>query len=200
MIRFIIFTLLSAVVLSGCMQNKDEALPREDTKQSDRIVQVKDSNPHKQKRLSNQEIADHLSHVASDVPSVSDAASVVAGPYAVVAIDVDKDLDRSRVGTIKYSVIEALQHDPYGKSAVVVADGDILERVRRMGDKIAQGYPIQGIIDELSAIVGRYMPELPPAENRPKERDQNKDVIPKEEKQELDQKEKDQSNDHKQKD
>lgn len=98
----------------------------------------------------------------------------MAGPYAVVGIDVDKDLDRSRVGSIKYAVLEALQKDPYGKTAVVVADGDVVERIRSMSDKAGQGYPVQGFVDELSAIVGRYMPDFPINEDRPKERDQNK--------------------------
>ncbi|WP_217585716.1 YhcN/YlaJ family sporulation lipoprotein [Lentibacillus saliphilus] len=200
MIRLMVLSLM-IIVGAGCSQQEDEAIPKEEANNNDRIVQVKDSNPNQQKkRASNRDIADHLSHVASDIPNVSDAAAIVAGPYAVVAIDVDKDLDRSRVGTIKYSVTEALQHDPYGKTAVVIADGDIVERLRRMGNKIAQGYPIQGIIDELSAIVGRYMPELPPNQNRPTDPDQNKDVIPKDQRDKLDNIEKEQSNDHKQND
>src|SRR5699024_11699221 len=73
--------------------------------------------------------ADHLANVAGDVPNVKDATAVVAGPYAVVGIDVDKDLDRSRVGTIKYSVTEALQHDPYGKRS----------EERRVGKEIRYG-------------------------------------------------------------
>src|SRR5699024_2933310 len=107
-----------------------------------------------------------------------DATAVVAGPYAVVGIDVDKDLDRSRVGTIKYSETEALQHDPYGKTAEIVADADVMERLRGMGNKFSKGQPCQGVVYELSAIVGRYMTDFPINEDQPRKPDQNKDVIP----------------------
>ncbi|TFJ94525.1 YhcN/YlaJ family sporulation lipoprotein [Lentibacillus salicampi] len=194
LLRLGILSFLCFTLLVGCQQNQEEQSLPDETGNNDRFIQVEDSNPVKQQNLSNTEIASHLANVASDVPDVQDAASVVAGPYAVVGIDVDKDLDRSRVGTIKYSVLEALQKDPYGKTAVVVADGDVVERIRSMGDKIAQGYPVQGFIDELSAIVGRYMPDFPINEDRPDEGDQNKKSIPKDKEQQLDDVEENQSN------
>lgn len=169
---------VSLLLLFGCQNdNADHALPSEKQDPNDRIINVKNSAPVEDKNFSNEEIANHLAHVAADVPQVHDAAAIVVGPYAVVGIDVDKDLDRSRVGTIKYSVTEALQHDRYGRTAVVVADGDVMERIRHMNDKIRQGYPIQGVVDEVAAIVGRYMPDFPPPENQPEEPDQNKDSI-----------------------
>ncbi|SFD83274.1 sporulation lipoprotein, YhcN/YlaJ family [Lentibacillus persicus] len=196
LLRFIILSFLSMALLIGCQQNdKEQSLP-EETEENGRLMQVEDSDPVEQQRLSNTEIAAHLSNVAADVPDVKNATSVVAGPYAVVGIDVDQDLDRSRVGSIKYTVLEALQKDPYGKTAVVVADGDVVERIRSMADKMAQGYPVQGVVDELSAIVGRYMPDFPINEDRPKEGDQNKESIPEEDEQKLDDIEEEQSNHH----
>ncbi|WP_099157955.1 YhcN/YlaJ family sporulation lipoprotein [Virgibacillus ndiopensis] len=189
-----------AIVLLGCLlfavgcqqENQDNALPDEGT--NNRFLQVENSDPTQQQNLTNRQLADHLAKIASDVPNVHDSAAVVAGPYAVVAIDVDKDLDRSRVGTIKYSVLEALQHDPYGKTAVVVADADVMERIRGMSNKINQGHPVQGVVDELSAIVGRYMPDFPISEDQPDEPDQNKEVIPKKDEKKLDDIQEDQSN------
>lgn len=185
-----IFCLLIAV---GCQQNDDNSLG---TKEQDnnQFVQVKNSDPTKKLNLSNSEIATHLAKIANDVPNINDATAVVAGPYAVVGIDVDKDLDRSRVGTIKYAVIEVLQHDPYGKTAVVVADADVVERIRGMSNKIKQGHPVHGIVDELAAIVGRYMPDFPISEDQPREPDQNKEVIPEKDKQKLDDIQEEQSN------
>ncbi len=190
---FLCASILSlGLVLIGCQQ--EESLP--DQENQDPTIQVENSDPGdgQQKNYTNQEIADHLASLAADVPNVNDASSVVAGPYAVVGIDVDKDLDRSRVSTIKYSVAEALHHDPYGKTAVVIADADGMERIRHMADKIQQGHPVQGFVDELSAVVGRYMPEIPINDDQPEEPDQNKEVIPKKDQQELDDIEKDQSN------
>ncbi|MBC5635835.1 YhcN/YlaJ family sporulation lipoprotein [Ornithinibacillus sp. BX22] len=192
---------LCFLFLLGCGQNdEDRALPSEREDPNDRIINVKNSAPREEYDFSNEQIADHLAHVASDVPEVDDAVAIVVGPYAVVGIDVDKELDMSRVGTIKYSVIEALQHDPYGRTAVVVADADITERIRRMNDKIAQGYPVQGIVDEVAAIVGRYMPDFPTPEHRPEEPNQNQQIInDDEERQKMDDIVDEQSNNHKEK-
>src|SRR5690625_7317626 len=121
-------------------------------------MQIENSQPNQNPPIENDQISNHLAGVANNVPNVNNATAIVAGPYAVVAIDVDKELDRSRVGTIEYSVSEALQHDPYGKTAVVVADADDTERICSMTPKMQDGYSVQGIIDELSAIVGLYMP------------------------------------------
>ncbi len=190
--RIGILLFVSLFLIAGCQQqDKENALPEKGN--SDQFIQVKNSDPNQKESLSNTQLADHLANVAGDVPNVKDATAVVAGPYAVVGIDVDKDLDRSRVGTIKYSVTEALQHDPYGKTAVVVADADVMERLRGMGDKISQGHPVQGVVDELSAIVGRYMPDFPINEDQPREPDQNKDVIPKKDQDKLDDIEEEQS-------
>ncbi len=196
-LSLITITLFSLFVFTACNQdNREEAITNEETDRQ--FEQVKNSDPNQSQQLSNTEIADHLANIASDVPNVNDAVSVVAGPYAVVGIDVDKDLDRSRVGTIKYSVLEALYDDPYGKTAVVIADADANERIRGMADKIEQGQPIYGIVDELAAVVGRYMPEFPINKNRPKESDPNKEVIPENEKEQLEDTEEEQSNHYKQ--
>ncbi len=183
--------------LAGCSQEDDQALEQERTNNQDQpIVNVKDSEPTEKLDLTNSEIAAHLANVASSVPEVNDAAAIVAGPYTVVGIDVDKDLDRSRVGTIKYSVLEALYHDPYGKTAVVIADGDVMERLRDMGYKIQQGQPVQGVIEEIAEIVGRFMPEFPLNENPPQEPDQNKQIMPENKEKELEDIEEEQSNEN----
>lgn len=183
---------MTCFIISGCQSNNDD-VSMSNEKSNNRFLQVEDSDPAKKQSLSNSEIADHLSSVAAGVDNVNNATAVVAGPYAVVGIDVDKDLDRSRVGTIKYSVLESLQHDPYGKTAVVVADGDIMERLNQMKNKMKQGYPVHGVVDELSGIIGRYMPNFPIDEDQPKEQDQNKDVLPKKDEKKLDDIQEDQS-------
>ncbi|MDY0406004.1 YhcN/YlaJ family sporulation lipoprotein [Virgibacillus sp. 179-BFC.A HS] len=185
MYKFVTALMIGIAVLAGCQNNNDDnALP--DEKSNNRIAHVENSSQLDRKDLTNNQIASHLSGVAERIPNVKNAAAVVAGPYAVVGIDVDKDLDRSRVGTVKYSVTEAMRHDPYGKTAVVVADADVTQRLRNMRDKISQGYPVQGVVDELATIVGRYMPEFPVPDNTPEEKDQNKKTIPKDHQDKLD--------------
>ncbi|MFD1018032.1 YhcN/YlaJ family sporulation lipoprotein [Thalassobacillus hwangdonensis] len=186
-----------ALTLVACQNDEPESLQND--REGTGAIQVKDSDPVQRKDLNNQQIARHLAKLALEVPNVKDATAVVAGPYAVVGIDVDKDLDRSRVGTIKFSVAEALKHDPYGKEAIVMADADGMERLRQLSNKMGQGHPIQAISDELSAIIGRYMPEVPIREDQPVEPDQNKETIPKEDQKELEDIENDQSYNEKEK-
>jgi YhcN/YlaJ family sporulation lipoprotein len=147
------------MMIAGC-QNEQSQSQQNDTN-NPRPIKVKQSYDGEKKELSRDEVSEHLVNLATRVPEVNEATAVVAGNYAVVGIDVKKDLDRSRVSSIKYSVAEALRNDPYGANAIVTADPDIVERLRHMADKIQDGEPITGILDELAAIVGRIIPEVP---------------------------------------
>jgi len=198
-IRKIGFLVFCSLLLLGCQQDENAKLGQDEQAQNNRYQQVKQSSPQEEnEQLSNTEIANHLTDVASSVPDVNQASAIVAGPYTVVAINVDEDIDRSQVGTIKYAVSEALYHDPYGKTAVVIADADLTARLRGMGDKINQGYPVMGVVEELAAIVGRYMPEFPVNDDQPIEPDDNKEILSDDERKQLEEIEKEQSNDVKQ--
>ncbi|MCA0969414.1 YhcN/YlaJ family sporulation lipoprotein [Halobacillus litoralis] len=187
-----IMVILTGLLLLAACQNNEESLLRERQADSD-LKYVTDSDPVKRETLSNQQVAKRLAQTAVEVPDVHDATAVVLGKYVAVGIDVDKDLDRSRVGVIKFSVAEALKHDPYGKQAVVVADADGFERIRGLGRKIAEGHPVQAVTEELSQIVGRYMPEGPINERSQSE--SNEQSIPKKDQEKLHKIEENQSKD-----
>jgi YhcN/YlaJ family sporulation lipoprotein len=102
-----------------------------------------------------------LEQLAEDIPGVQHANCVRFGNTAIVGIDVAAGLDRSRVGTLKYAVAEALRNDPIGVNAVVTADLDIVRRLQEIGADIAAGRPVTGFAEELADIVGRIMPQLP---------------------------------------
>lgn len=131
----------------------------------------------------NTDIANRLADIALNVPHVTNAETLILGPYVAVAIDIDEDIDDTRVGTVKYTVSEALQNDKYGKTAVVIAEANMTDRFREMQNKLKDGRPIQGVLDELAEIVNRYMPTFPvedQKENVPKE-PPTEDDTPKEE-------------------
>lgn len=169
-VRIILLTIVS-IYLVGCMNQNAQQNEGIDNKHS-----VEQTGNHNEV-TSNNEIANHLANIASEVPDVENAVAIVAGPYAVVGIDVDEKLDRQRVGTIKFSVNEAMRDDPYGKTAVVVADPDTTERIRNMRKRMQQGEPIQGVVDELADIVGRLMPTFPVEERDSDEIDQEDGTI-----------------------
>ncbi|GEN30306.1 YhcN/YlaJ family sporulation lipoprotein [Cerasibacillus quisquiliarum] len=188
---FRIIIILCFLLLTGCLNEENQ---RSLNERNERFLRVEQSIESNEQNITNTKIANHLRDIAVQSPQVKNATALVIGPYAVVGIDVNKKLDRSRVGTIKYTVSEALRNDPYGKTAVVIADADINQRLINMKDKINEGYPVQGIIEELAAIIGRYMPDLPAPQQVPSQPDQNKDILPEDNKEELDNIQDEQSN------
>lgn len=144
------------LLLTGCnFQHKVEGNNKK------QIIKVENSNIHEVDRKTGQEISRHLVTLASSIPNVNDATAVVLGRYAIVGIDVNSKIDRSQVGSIKYSVAESLKKDPYGANAIVVADADTTQRLKNISYEIKKGRPIQGILNELAEISGRLMPEVP---------------------------------------
>lgn len=194
MIRWLV--IFTAVLLSGCGFNNHSVQEG----QKGNIVNVKNSAIQEVDRTTGQEISKHLVNLASSIPNVNDATAVVIGNYAIVGIDVNKNLERSEVGTIKYSVAESLKNDPHGARAIIIADPDINARLREVADDIQAGRPIQGIMNELADISGRLMPEIPAdlIESNPKKatEDPKKQLNNKEENK-LDEKQEEHSNFHK---
>lgn len=176
-------TLVSAcfLLLLGCQPaNKppaNEAAPPPEVNQ-DRPQAVKQTAPERRENRSAQERADYLADLATEVPNVKGATAVVAGRYTIVGIDVDQTLDRSRVGTLKYAVAQAIKEDPHGANALVTADTDVVQRLREMNEDIRQGRPVQGFMEELADIAGRIAPqpsrEVEQEEQRPTETEQER--------------------------
>lgn len=147
------------MLLTGCGINKNQSQNSPSQKQN--LVNVKNSAIQEVDRTSGQQIATRLVNLASSIPNVNDATAVVLGRYAIVGIDVNKNLERSEVGSIKYSVAESLKHDPNGANAIIIADPDLNARLREISDDLQNGKPLQGIMNELADIAGRLMPEIP---------------------------------------
>ena len=147
------------VVLVGCSNNGQKNLQTDNTQK----LSTQDSHIdiHSIQEMTNSEKADHLSTLAASAPQVNGATSLVLGDLAIVAIDVDRSLDESRVGTIKYTVAESLKKDPQGANAFIIADPDLMRRLIDVKNSIENGDPITGVLTELSNIVGRLVPEMP---------------------------------------
>ncbi len=157
-----LISLLMVTIILGACGNKNEVGYKKDANsQNNKPITVQDSNIQTVERKSGQQISRHLVDLTTSVPDVKDATAVVIGKYAFVGIDIDSNIERSQVGSIKYSVAEALQHDPYGAEAIVIADPDLFARLKEISKDIQRGEPVQGIMNELSDISGRLMPEIP---------------------------------------
>ena len=154
--KFLMFTTL-LLALTACNNNSNNAQNHE--KQS--LVNVKNSYIEEVDRKTGQEVSKRLVELATSIPNVHDATAVVIGRYAIVGIDVNSKIERSQVGSIKYSVAESLKADPHGARAIVVADADTNQRLKEIAADIEKGRPIQGKMEELADVAGRLMPEIP---------------------------------------
>jgi len=157
--RVITVLILLALLFSGCgNQPQNETTSPE---ANGHRVKVRQTAPDTKEMKSMNEISRHLEQIAEADPQVQSANCIIIGNTAIVGINVDGSLDRARVGTIKYSVAEAMRKDPYGANAIVTADPDLVERLREMREEMRRGRPVAGFAEELADIIGRIMPQLP---------------------------------------
>jgi YhcN/YlaJ family sporulation lipoprotein len=194
-VKVYLVLIISLFLLFGCNNRDDDVAQNQNN-----IVNVKNSTIQNVDKQTGQQISKHLADLATSIPKVNDATAVVLGRYALVGIDVNQDLDRSEVGSIKYSVAESLKNDPHGARAIVIADPDINARLKEIGEDIQRGEPIEGIMNELADIAGRVIPEVPADIKDPvqtKSVDDPKKTLNSNEKQNLEKTQQEQSNHHK---
>ena len=194
-VKVILLLFASLFILFGCTSKDDEVAQNKQN-----TITIKNSTIQNVDKQTGQQISKNLANLASDMPKVNDATAVVLGRYAIVGIDVNKDLDRSEVGSIKYAVAESLKHDPNGARAIVVADPDVNARLKEIGEDIQKGEPIEGIMNELSDIAGRLIPEIPADiedPNKPNTTEEPKKTLNKTDQQNLEKQQEEQSNHHK---
>lgn len=150
--------LLITLVMStaGCGKKESAPVPSANTlkaKASNEVNKIGKENP--------KTVAAHLEKLALGIEGVKGANCVVFGKYAIVGIDVDSTMERSEVGTLKYTVAEAFRKDPYGIDAVVTADMDMAQRLHEIKVDVKNGHPIAGFTEELADIIGRVIPQIP---------------------------------------
>jgi YhcN/YlaJ family sporulation lipoprotein len=194
-VKVYLVLIISLFLLFGCNNRDDDVAQNQNN-----IVNVKNSTIQNVDKQTGQQISKHLADLATSIPKVNDATAVVLGRYALVGIDVNQDLDRSEVGSIKYSVAESLKNDPHGARAIIIADPDINARLKEIGEDIQRGEPIEGIMNELADIAGRVIPEVPADIKDPvqtKSVDDPKKTLNSNEKQSLEKTQQEQSNHHK---
>lgn len=157
--KWLVSAMILCLLATGCgTVARNETSP---SPQNDDRVRAQQSEPRNKEIRNSNQVVSHLETLASQIPGVKGAHCVVFQNTAVVGIDVDGKLDRSRVGTIKYAVAEAFRKDPYGVDAIVTADMDLAERIREIRSDINRGDPITGFANEMADIIGRIVPQMP---------------------------------------
>lgn len=156
MIKFKALFLVSLLIAGGCQMHQNST----ENESGSNGQQVRDDSTANIDRKESQEISKRIEKIVLEVPNVKAADAIVLGNYTFVAVDVGKNVERSQVDSIKHAVAKSLENDPNGKNAVIVADPDIIARLKEVGNDIANGAPLSGIMNELSDIAGRIMPEI----------------------------------------
>lgn len=157
MYKWLSAAIVIALLATGCSA-RNEASP---SPQNDGRYQAAQNGSGKKLIENRSEVEAHLEELAKGVDGVENAHCVIVGNTAIVGIDVEGSLERTRVGTIKYSVAEAFRNDEYGVDAFVTADIDIANRLEEIGNDIRNGRPFAGFAEELADIMGRLIPQLP---------------------------------------
>lgn len=158
--RKLLVYLLLIAVMTGCSKSPQNGSASSPSSNQDR-VQTQQIAPPKLEIKDARAVADRLEQLATSIPDVQSAHCVVFGNTAVVGINVKQEMDRAKVGTVKYSVAEALRKDPYGVNAIVTADMDLDQRLRDIRGNVKNGKPITGFAEQMADIIGRIIPQLP---------------------------------------
>ncbi|MBP3964222.1 MULTISPECIES: YhcN/YlaJ family sporulation lipoprotein [Paenibacillus] len=157
--KWLVPAMILCLLATGCNTvARNETSP---SPQNDNRVRAQQSAPQKKQISSPKQVAAHLEDLARHVPGVKAAHCVVFKNTAIVGIDVAGNLERSRVGTIKYAVAEAFRKDPYGIDAIVTADIDIATRLKEVQADMKRGRPLAGMAEEMADIIGRIVPQVP---------------------------------------
>ncbi|MBE6070228.1 Sporulation lipoprotein [compost metagenome] len=158
--------LVTASLLTSCGTGSEKASPSprnqtENTPRAQSVDPYATTGTNGNRAMSDRDRQVYLEQLVKKVPGVKGAHCVIMGKTAIVGIDVDSRLERARVGSIKYTVAEALRKDPHGAGAIVTADMDLNQRITEIGKKIREGHPVSGFATELADIIGRIVPQLP---------------------------------------
>jgi YhcN/YlaJ family sporulation lipoprotein len=159
-VKLILMIAALLVFAAGCNQSSQKGTSSSPNS-TQNGVKVQQIAPPQQRIQDPQAVADHLEKLATSVPHVQSAHCVVFGKTAVVGINVDPKMERSKVGTVKYSVAEALRKDPNGANAIVTADMDLSQRLRDIRENISSGRAVSGFAEQMADIIGRIMPQMP---------------------------------------
>ncbi|WP_276355949.1 YhcN/YlaJ family sporulation lipoprotein [Cohnella caldifontis] len=155
--KWILLLSVAALGTAGCARNQAAPAPAPPnnvgTQSLGQLAPIGSADPGA--------VAAHLEQLARGIHGVNGANCVVFGKYAIVGLDVDPKMERSRVGTVKYAVAEAFRKDPYGINALVTADIDLAQRIREIRADTLRGRPAAGFAEELADIVGRLVPQIP---------------------------------------
>ncbi|MFS0782446.1 YhcN/YlaJ family sporulation lipoprotein [Bacillus sp. 1P06AnD] len=154
--KFRMAFLVLLLIAGGCQMNNKDAGDNNRTNDS---TEQNQGNVNTMDNDDSQKASTALKEAVRKVPEVQNVETIVLGPYSFIAVDVDQNLDKEKVAQVKQQVADAVKNEKDGQNALIVADPDILASLKKVGNDIAAGKPVTGILEELSDIAQRIVPE-----------------------------------------
>ena len=144
------FVVMAVVLLAGCGRQQTPAPAPEPMRPQ---MQMQDD-----RRLMMQ--ADDAALIAEQHDEVDRAYAVMSGPDMVlVGIDLDDDVSDDEARRIEEALAEEIPNRLQGvERAVVTSDPDFFERIRRIGEGVAEGRPLSEFADETQEMIDRLSP------------------------------------------
>lgn len=103
---------------------------------------------------------DNIARACENVAGVENATVVVAGDTAYVGIDTDTATATTNLSDVKRRVAQTCRNTDANINTVYVsADANFMDRLRRVGNGVREGRPVDGFRTELTELVRRLTPE-----------------------------------------
>lgn len=158
---FLPLTLLlgASLVLGGC-----QAAKKPEPKNTGNIpAPTNQTNPNTQKATNPNQayprhIADKVVNEANKVQGVRGSAAVVSGKNVYLGLDLNANLEKSKSAQVEKNVLNRVKKLVPGYTVTVTSDVDIVTRIKRVSQGIAQGKTIASFNKELQEISNRLKP------------------------------------------
>lgn len=103
--------------------------------------------------------ARRLATMIDQMPEVNTAYVILSGRMAIVGLDMKENISNARVNAVKAEVIRKVKRaNERVDNVTVTADPNIVTRIQRVADGLAQGRPLSSFANEMAEITRRLVP------------------------------------------
>jgi len=159
---------IGLVTATGCLRDEPPATPAPDADQT-KPMERKEGKTAEEKADNATEKsptvagatarAEDVAESATKVDGVKRAYVVVIGNTALIGLDVDKDIEAKQTTDLKQQVEKRVKKENKAIEVTsITADPNLVERIKRIADGIAEGKPLTSFLDEIAEILRRISP------------------------------------------
>lgn len=106
------------------------------------------------------QVANRCAAEANKVSGVKKATAFVAGKTVYIGLDLNANLEKNKSKQVENAVLNRLKKLEPGYTILVTSDIDIVTRIKKVAQGIAQGKPISSFSQEIQDIGTRINPKV----------------------------------------